>query len=115
MSALARLFPLVSTLVLALLLACGSGAQTETLRSGRTDSNPATTEHQAEYATTEATSRDNMQQTSPATDREALIALYNATDGESWERNDKWLSSEPVGEWHGVLAGEEVRVIWLEL
>ena len=51
----------------------------------------------------------------PATDREALIALYNTTDGESWERNDKWLSSESVGEWHGVLADPEGRVLWLEL
>ena len=35
-------------------------------------------------------------------DREALIALYQATGGESWTRNDGWVSSAPLDEWHGV-------------
>ena len=37
-------------------------------------------------------------------DREALIALYQATGGESWTRNDGWVSSAPLDEWHGVKA-----------
>ena len=32
------------------------------------------------------------------TDREALVALYNATDGENWYRSDNWLSDAPLGE-----------------
>ena len=35
---------------------------------------------------------DELAQTSPETDREALVALYNATGGPNWERNDNWLS-----------------------
>lgn len=35
-------------------------------------------------------------------DRDALIALYNATDGQNWSSNWNWLSNEPVYEWFGV-------------
>ena len=31
-----------------------------------------------------------------------MVALYNATDGANWNRNDNWLSDEPLGEWYGV-------------
>jgi len=34
--------------------------------------------------------------------RAALVALYEATDGDNWLRNDHWLTDEPVGEWYGV-------------
>ena len=38
-------------------------------------------------------------------DRDALIALYNATNGPSWTNNRNWLSDEPIGEWLGVTTG----------
>ena len=53
-------------------------------------------------------------QTSAATDREVLIALFNATDGENWESNDNWLTDQPLGHWHGVGA-DGGRVWTLEL
>ena len=37
-------------------------------------------------------------ETSAETDREALIALYNAADGENWDDNDNWLSDESLDE-----------------
>ncbi len=37
-----------------------------------------------------------------AGDRQALVALYNATDGENWYNNENWLSDEPLEDWHGV-------------
>ncbi|MYC35119.1 MAG: fibronectin type III domain-containing protein [Chloroflexi bacterium] len=37
------------------------------------------------------------------TDREALIALYNATDGSNWIINTNWLSDLPLNEWYGVI------------
>ena len=40
-------------------------------------------------------------------DREALIALYNATDGPNWSRSDNWLSDEPLDTWYGVSATTE--------
>ena len=35
-------------------------------------------------------------------DRDALIALYHATDGPNWHNNESWLSDAPLGEWWGV-------------
>ena len=53
---------------------------------------------------------------SAATDRAALIAFYNATDGPNWEnyRNRLWLSDAPIGEWHGVTTDPNGRVIRLD-
>ncbi len=34
--------------------------------------------------------------------REALIALYKATDGDNWTRNDNWCSDKPLNEWYGI-------------
>ncbi len=54
--------------------------------------------------------------TSAETDREALIALYNATDGPNWTNSDNWLSDEPLGEWYGVEtdAGRVVALVLSE-
>ena len=38
------------------------------------------------------------------TERGALIALYHATDGDNWYRNDNWLSDAPLDSWYGVTA-----------
>ena len=53
--------------------------------------------------------------TGPLPDRDALVALFNATDGPNWANNDKWLSEAHVGEWHGVDADARGRVIILDL
>lgn len=50
-----------------------------------------------------------------ATDRAALVALYNATDGGNWARNDNWLSGQPLGEWHGIVTNDEGRVSKISL
>ena len=47
---------------------------------------------------------------SAETDREALVALYNATNGENWRNNDNWLSDAPLGEWYGVNTNDDGRV-----
>ena len=49
------------------------------------------------------------------TDREALVALYNATDGPNWSNNTNWLSDEPIGQWYGVVTNDSGRVLWLFL
>ena len=46
---------------------------------------------------------------SAETDREALVALYNATDGENWTFSDNWLSDAPLGEWAGVYTDDDGR------
>ena len=54
--------------------------------------------------------------TPPAvTDRNVLIALYNATDGANWHTNENWLSDAPIGEWYGVTTDNNGRVTGLDL
>ena len=43
-------------------------------------------------------------------DRAALVTLYNANDGSSWEWNTHWLSDRPIGEWWGVTTDYRGRV-----
>ena len=49
------------------------------------------------------------------TDRAALGALYNATDGANWGHKDNWQSEAPMGEWYGVTTDSEGRVTQLYL
>lgn len=37
-------------------------------------------------------------------ERDALVAFYNATNGNNWTRNDNWCSDKPISEWYGVSA-----------
>ena len=50
---------------------------------------------------------------SPSEDRDALAALYNATNGSNWTSGDNWLSGYPIGKWRGVYTTElyEGRVL----
>ena len=52
---------------------------------------------------------------SPATDRAALVALYEATDGSHWGNNANWLSDEPLDSWYGVTTDDSGRVSKLSL
>ena len=47
--------------------------------------------------------------------REALVALYNATEGANWRNNTNWLSDAPIGDWHGVTTSNEGEVLGLSL
>ena len=52
------------------------------------------------------------------TDRDVLIALYDATDGDNWTNNTNWCSDKPLSEWYGVYVNEirdENEVIYLSL
>ena len=51
----------------------------------------------------------------PTSDRDILIALYEATDGANWVNNDNWLTDAPLGEWHGVTVNGDGRVTELRL
>ena len=51
----------------------------------------------------------------PISDRAALVALYEATDGPNWTNQDNWLSDAPLADWHGVEIDGEGRVTRLEL
>ncbi len=50
-----------------------------------------------------------------AGDRDALVALYNATGGPDWHADDNWLTDQPLDDWHGVVADSAGRVTGLLL
>ena len=50
-----------------------------------------------------------------ASDRAALVALYNATKGASWSTRTNWLNDRPLDEWHGVTTSSDGRVAELDL
>ena len=54
-------------------------------------------------------------QGSAATDRAALLALYEASGGPSWRVRTNWLSGEPIGDWYGVVTDDGGRVRELHL
>ena len=127
--ALALLLPL-------LLLACGgsdeptdgpsseraTAAPEGSASSGQTTAEPTTasaeplpTPAATAAPTSVATAAPPMVQTSSETDREALVALYNATGGPDWNNNNNWLSDVPIGEWSGVTTDDNGRVTRLLL
>ena len=50
-----------------------------------------------------------------AADKGELIAFYNATGGTGWTNNANWLTSSPMGHWHGVTIDDDGRVTRLDL
>ena len=48
-------------------------------------------------------------------DRNALVALYHATGGESWHDSTNWLTDKPLSEWDGVKTDSTGRVVELFL
>ena len=51
----------------------------------------------------------------PNPDQDALVALYNQTDGPNWTVQTNWLSDAPLRDWHGVKLNEDGRVEELHL
>lgn len=47
-------------------------------------------------------------------ERDALVAFFNATDGPNWTDNTNWCSNEPLDTWYGVTVSSE-GVIGLDL
>ena len=54
-------------------------------------------------------------QGSPATDRAALEALYDATGGPNWNDDTSWKTAAPLGDWYGVTTDADGRVTGLDL
>ena len=44
-----------------------------------------------------------------------LAALYDATDGPNWTNDANWLSSAPVGSWHGIATDADGQVTSIDL
>lgn len=48
-------------------------------------------------------------------EREALMAFYNAMDGDNWKDNTNWCSDRPIGEWYGIGTDQNGLVASLDL
>ena len=48
-------------------------------------------------------------------DRNALVALYESTDGPNWRNSDNWLTDAPLGDWFGVETDSSGRVVGLTM
>lgn len=46
-------------------------------------------------------------------EREALIALYKATNGDNWTNNTNWCSDKPISEWYGITVQD--GELWIDL
>ena len=55
-----------------------------------------------------------IKQTTTDLEREALIALYKATNGDNWIHNDNWCSDKPITEWYGIFKDDEGLLINLQ-
>ena len=51
----------------------------------------------------------------PLTDRDILVALYDATQGANWFQSENWLTKAGLKRWHGVSIDGNGRVIRMEL
>lgn len=49
-----------------------------------------------------------------STDRDVLVALFNATGGAHWKKNTNWYTGAPLSDWHGVEVFQG-RVVKLQL
>ena len=61
------------------------------------------------------TATESVTVTVAVSERQALEALYEATDGPNWVNNENWLTDAPLGEWFGVTTNLEGRVVSLEM
>ena len=48
-------------------------------------------------------------------DRAVLMALYDATNGNTWINSTNWGTDEPFHRWYGVTTDGAGRVVWLDL
>ena len=51
----------------------------------------------------------------PRGDESAVLNLYHATAGPTWNRRDSWATDRPLAEWYGVSVDQTGRVVGLDL
>ncbi|CAM9610550.1 unnamed protein product [Ectocarpus sp. 6 AP-2014] len=50
-----------------------------------------------------------------STDRDVLVALYNATEGANWENSTNWGTDADLSQWFGAKVNDQGRVVLLDL
>lgn len=49
------------------------------------------------------------------TDRDVLLAIYEATDGPNWKKSSNWGTDADLSDWYGVKVNGQGRVVTLTL
>ena len=104
----------------------GAGEEPEPTRLGipsRSDSGPTSEPeasstpkgHPCPVRQADMTALLSPEQTSAETDKEALLALFEATRGDTWDSSGTWAGLAPIGEWQGVMVDDAGRVVGLNL
>ncbi len=110
------LIGVLAMILMAVALACGGSDSSDATSPTAEPAEPTVpTETGDSDSPAAATSPTAEPTTSPESDREALIALYDSTDGPNWTNNTNWLSDAPLGQWYGVTTDGTERVTRLEL
>lgn len=53
--------------------------------------------------------------TEAQSERDILIAFYNATNGDNWTNNENWCTDAPLEDWYGVRLSQDGYVISIDL
>ncbi|CAB1107912.1 unnamed protein product [Ectocarpus sp. CCAP 1310/34] len=88
---------------------------TEELRGGGEATTSARVRLHHEYNRASANCQSMPASAIMSTDRDALVALYDATDGANWKSKQNWNTDLPLGRWRGVEANDQGRVVGLDL
>ena len=101
-------------------LACGAEEPTERPTRERRERTTEASDERDESQSEDRSERRGLigratREGSVETDREALVALYEATDGDNWFNNENWLTDAPLGEWYGITTDRDGRVWEIQL
>ena len=109
-----RVFGTLALILLVFLTACSTGSDSTSVSPTREAATP-TPGASARSVTAPATPTATTPTGSTDTERTALIALYDATDGADWKINDGWLGDGALDKWVRVTTDENGQVTGLDL
>ena len=109
-----RVFGALALILLVFLTACSTGSDSTSVSPTREAATP-TPGASARSVSAPATPTVTMPADSTDTERTALTALYDATDGADWKINDGWLGDGALDKWLRVTTDENGQVTGLDL
>ena len=113
-----RTFGALALILLMFLTACGTGSDSPSASPTREAATPTPGDSAGTVSSSPMPTAAPTPTTAagpPDTERTALIALYDATDGADWKINDGWLGDGALGKWLRVTTDENGRVTDLDL
>ncbi len=93
----------------------GAGSAWSALVSAAAYAPGAVTSTPTASATATVSATPTASPTVATTERGALVALYEATDGDNWKYNNNWLTDKPIDLWYGVKTDSRGNVTSLQL